>query len=141
METRRKKGKKPRLLYTESDLLVRSIRDLLTSDVSRVVIDSEPALKRVGRFVKIAAPRSGAKLSHYTGTMPIFHAFGIETQINAIHAREVMLPSGGRLVIDQTEALVAIGPATNLGALACNLDALSCELDHLASTAGSGYHR
>ncbi len=108
MESRRKGGNKPRLLYTESDLLVRSIRDLLTSEVSRVVIDSEPALKRVARFVKIAAPRSGAKLSHYTGTKPIFHAFGIESQINEIHAREVMLPSGGRLVIDQTEALVAI---------------------------------
>ncbi len=108
MESRRKGGNKPRLLYTESDLLVRSIRDLLTSEVSRVVIDSEPALRRVARFVKIAAPRSGAKLSHYTGTKPIFHAFGIESQINEIHAREVMLPSGGRLVIDQTEALVAI---------------------------------
>ena len=108
METRRKGGSKPRLLYTESDLLVRSIRDLLTSEVSRVVIDSEPALKRVARFIKIAAPRSGAKLSHYTGTKPIFHAFGIESQINEIHAREVHLPSGGRLVIDQTEALVAI---------------------------------
>jgi ribonuclease E len=108
METRRKKGNKPRLLYTESDLLVRSIRDLLTSEVTRVVIDSEPALKRVARFIKIAAPRAGAKLSHYTGTKPIFHAFGIETQINEIHSREVMLPSGGRLVIDQTEALVAI---------------------------------
>lgn len=108
MESRRRGGSKPRLLYTESDLLVRSIRDLLTSEVSRVVIDSEPALKRVARFIKIAAPRSGAKLSHYTGTKPIFHAFGIETQINEIHAREVMLPSGGRLVIDQTEALVAI---------------------------------
>ncbi len=108
MESRRKGGSKPRLLYTESDLLVRSIRDLLTSEVSRVVIDSEPALKRVARFIKIAAPRSGAKLSHYTGTKPIFHAFGIETQINEIHAREVVLPSGGRLVIDQTEALVAI---------------------------------
>lgn len=108
METRRKGGNKPRLLYTESDLLVRSIRDLLTSEVSRVVIDSEPALKRVARFIKIAAPRSGAKLSHYTGTKPIFHAFAIEPQINEIHAREVMLPSGGRLVIDQTEALVAI---------------------------------
>ncbi|MFG0300131.1 MAG: Rne/Rng family ribonuclease [Phycisphaerales bacterium JB047] len=108
METRRKKGKKPRLLYTESDLLVRSIRDLLSSEVQRVVIDSEPALKRVARFIKIAAPRSGAKLSRYTGDLPIFHAFGIETQINEIHAREVMLPSGGRLVIDQTEALVAI---------------------------------
>ena len=108
METRRKGGNKPRLLYTESDLLVRSIRDLLTSEVSRVVIDSEPALRRVARFIKIAAPRSGAKLTHYTGSKPIFHAFGIESQINEIHAREVMLPSGGRLVIDQTEALVAI---------------------------------
>lgn len=108
MEKRRVGGKKPRLLYTESDLLVRSIRDLLSSEVDRVVIDSEPALKRVGRFIKIAAPRSGAKLSHYTGDMPIFHAFGLEAQINEIHAREVMLPSGGRLVIDQTEALVAI---------------------------------
>jgi ribonuclease E len=108
METRRKKGKKPRLLYTESDLLVRSIRDLLSSEVDRVVIDSEPALKRVARFIKIAAPRSGAKLSHYKGDLPIFHAFGLESQINEIHAREVMLPSGGRLVIDQTEALVAI---------------------------------
>lgn len=108
MEKRRKGGKKPRLLYTESDLLVRSIRDLLNSEVDRVVIDSEPALKRVGRFIKIAAPRSGAKLSHYKGDMPIFHAFGLESQINEIHAREVMLPSGGRLVIDQTEALVAI---------------------------------
>jgi len=108
MEKRRKKGNKPRLLYTESDLLVRSIRDLLNSEVDRVVIDSEPALKRVGRFIKIAAPRSGAKLSHYKGDMPIFHAFGLESQINEIHAREVMLPSGGRLVIDQTEALVAI---------------------------------
>ena len=108
MEVCRKGGNKPRLLYTESDLLVRSIRDLLTSEVSRVVIDSEPALRRVARFIKIAAPRSGAKLSHYTDTKPIFHAFGIESQINEIHAREVVLPSGGRLVIDQTEALVAI---------------------------------
>ena len=108
MEKRRKGGNKPRLLYTESDLLVRSIRDLLSSEVDRVVIDSEPALKRVARFIKIAAPRSGAKLSHYKGDMPIFHAFGLESQINEIHAREVMLPSGGRLVIDQTEALVAI---------------------------------
>lgn len=108
MEKRRKKGKKPRLLYSESDLLVRTVRDLLSSDVDRVVIDSEAALKRVGRFVKIAAPRSHAKLAHYVGSLPIFHAFDIERQIEEIHAREVHLPSGGRLVIDQTEALVAI---------------------------------
>ncbi|MBO6512403.1 MAG: Rne/Rng family ribonuclease [Phycisphaerales bacterium] len=108
MEKRRKSGKKPRLLYSESDLLVRTVRDLLSSDMDRVVIDSEAALKRVARFVKIAAPRSHAKLAHYVGTAPIFHAFDIEKQIENIHAREVELPSGGRLVIDQTEALVAI---------------------------------
>jgi len=108
MEKRRKGGKKPRLLYSESDLLVRTVRDLLSSEMDRVVIDSEAALKRVARFIKIAAPRSHAKLAHYTGTAPIFHAFDIERQIEQIHAREVELPSGGRLVIDQTEALVAI---------------------------------
>ena len=108
MEKRRKGGRKPRLLYSESDLLVRTVRDLLSSEMDRVVIDSEAALKRVARFVKIAAPRSHAKLAHYVGTSPIFHAYGIERQIEEIHAREVELPSGGRLVIDQTEALVAI---------------------------------
>jgi ribonuclease E len=108
MERRRKSGNKPRPLYSESDLLLRSIRDLMTSDIRRVVIDSEPALKRAAQFIKIAAPRTSARLSHYVGSSPIFHAFGIEEQIDAIHAREVPLPSGGRLVIDQTEALVAI---------------------------------
>jgi len=108
MEKRRGKGNRPRLLYTESDLLLRTIRDLLTSDFDRVVIDSESALRRVARFIKIAAPRTHTKLLHYTGSAPIFHAFDIERQIEAIHAREVPLPSGGALVIDQTEALVAI---------------------------------
>ena len=108
MERRRKGGNKPRPLYSESDLLLRSIRDLMTSEVKRVVIDSEPALKRAAQFIKIAAPRTQVKLAHYVGGAPIFHAFGIEEQIDAIHAREVALPSGGRLVIDQTEALVAI---------------------------------
>lgn len=108
MERRRKGGNKPRPLYSESDLLLRSIRDLMTSDIRRVVIDSEPALKRAAQFIKIAAPRAQAKLARYVGGVPIFHAFGIEEQVDAIHAREVPLPSGGRLVIDQTEALVAI---------------------------------
>jgi ribonuclease E len=108
MERRRKGGNKPRPLYSESDLLLRSIRDLMTSDIRRVVIDSEPALRRAAQFIKIAAPRAQAKLARYAGGAPIFHAFGIEEQIDAIHAREVPLPSGGRLVIDQTEALVAI---------------------------------
>ncbi len=99
---------KPRLLYSESDLLVRTLRDILTSDMQRVVVDNELALARAARFLKIVSPRSTTSLVHYTGKTPIYHALGVEEQIQRIHAREVPLPSGGRLVIDETEALVAI---------------------------------
>lgn len=108
MEQRRKQGKGPRLLYAESDLLLRSLRDILTPDISEIVIDHEAALRRASRFLKIFAPRSAPKLLHYNQPAPIFHAFGIEEQIQAMHARRVPLPSGGSLVIDEAEALVAI---------------------------------
>ena len=108
MEQRRKKGKGPRLLYAESDLLLRSLRDILTPDISEIVIDHESALRRASRFLKIFAPRSAPELLHYNQPAPIFHAFGIEDQIQAMHARRVPLPSGGSLVIDEAEALVAI---------------------------------
>ncbi|MDX9912581.1 MAG: Rne/Rng family ribonuclease [Phycisphaerales bacterium] len=106
--TSRSLGPAPRLLYAESDLLVRALRDLVTSDTSEIVIDNEKAVERAGRFLKIFTPRSGATLKRYTASMPLFHATGIEPQIAQMHAREVPLPSGGRLVIDETEALVAI---------------------------------
>ncbi|MCC6950316.1 MAG: Rne/Rng family ribonuclease [Phycisphaerales bacterium] len=108
MDRRLKVGGKPRLLYSESDLLVRSLRDMMTADTTEVVIDHEIALRRAAKFMKIVSPRGAAKLMHYPAKTPIFHAFGVERQIAFIHAREVPLPSGGRLVIDQTEALVAI---------------------------------
>ncbi|MBL8745261.1 MAG: Rne/Rng family ribonuclease [Phycisphaerae bacterium] len=108
IERRRKAGDKPRLLYAESDLLMRALRDIWTSDISEIIIDNEAALDRASRFMKIVAPRSGTKLLHFNRTAPIFHAYGIEEQILRIHAREVPLPSGGSLVIDETEALVAI---------------------------------
>ncbi len=108
MDRRLRAGGKPRLLYSESDLLVRSLRDMLTNDIGEVIIDNELALRRASRFMKIVAPRGTTKLLHFSDKTPMFHAFGIERQIALIHAREVPLPSGGRLVIDQTEALVAI---------------------------------
>ena len=108
MVKRRRAGRRPRLLYSESDLLVRSIRDLLTAEVTSVTIDHEPAVRRAASFLKIVAPRTQAKLIQYTGKAPIYHAFGIQDQIETIHSREVPLPSGGRLVIDEAEALVAI---------------------------------
>jgi len=108
MEVRRKKGKAPRLLYAESDLLVRTLRDVLTSEIDEVVIDHPSALKRAANFMKIVSPRAAAKLLHFDREAPIFHAYGVEEQIELMHSREVPLKSGGRLVIDETEALVAI---------------------------------
>jgi ribonuclease E len=108
MDKRLSTGSKPRLLYSESDLLVRCLRDVLTAETDEIIIDNEIALKRASRFLKIVAPRTSTKLLQAPGKTPIFHAFGIEQQIALINAREVPLPSGGRLVIDQTEALVAI---------------------------------
>ncbi|PKL33522.1 MAG: ribonuclease E, partial [Planctomycetes bacterium HGW-Planctomycetes-2] len=108
IERRRKGGDRPRLLYAESDLLMRALRDFWTADINEIVIDSEPALRRAARFMKIVSPRSSTKLLHYNRTMPLFHAFGIEEQILRTHAREVPLPSGGSLVIDETEAMIAI---------------------------------
>jgi len=108
MERRRNKGGGPRLLYSESDLLVRTLRDQLGENISRVVINNEHALKRAHAFIRIVNPTVGPNMALYHGHTPVFHAFGVEEQIALMHAREVPLPSGGRLVIDQTEALVAI---------------------------------
>ena len=108
MERRQKKAGKPTLLYAESDLLVRTLRDNLTAEVDEVVIDDEAGLRRAANFLKIVAPRSRQKLLHYPGPWPVFHAFGIEDQLQRMHARQVSLPSGGALVFDETEALVAI---------------------------------
>jgi ribonuclease E len=108
MRNRLEAGGKPRLLYSESDLLVRALRDMLGSEVARVVVDDAHAVQRAARVLRIVSPRATTKLAHFADKAPMFHAFGIEQQISLMHAREVPLPSGGRLVIDQTEALVAI---------------------------------
>ncbi len=95
-------------LYTESDLLLRTLRDVLDTSISAIVVDSESALARASTFLSVIAPRSSPPVRFYGGKAPIFHAFDVERQIELIHAREVPLPSGGALVFDQTEALVAI---------------------------------
>ena len=95
-------------LYVESDLFTRTIRDILRPTIKAIIVDSESAYRRGQALLRVVAPRSAPKLIHYTGKGPIFHAFDIERQIELIHSREVPLPSGGKLVLDQTEALVAI---------------------------------
>ncbi len=108
MEKRIKSVGAPCELYTESDLLIRTVRDVLRPSIGAVIVDSESAFDRASMFLQVVAPRSTLKVLRYSREAPIFHAFDVERQIELIHSREVPLPSGGRLVIDQTEALVAI---------------------------------
>ncbi|MGP1273699.1 MAG: Rne/Rng family ribonuclease [Phycisphaerales bacterium] len=108
IEKRQKQSSRPTLLYAESDLLVRALRDLLAKDIDEVIIDHPQGLARAANFLKVVAPRSGTRLLHYDQKAPMFHAYDLEHQVKLLHSREVPLPSGGRLVIDETEALVAI---------------------------------
>jgi ribonuclease E len=108
MEKRIEQVGAPCLLYNESDLLVRTIRDVLRPSIDAVIVDSASGHERISAFLKVAAPRSAPTIIRYGDPLPLFHAFDIEKQIEQIHNREVDLPSGGRLVIDQTEALVSI---------------------------------
>lgn len=101
-------GDKPRLLYAESDLLMRALRDIWTSEIDEIIVDDPTAIRRAYAFMRIVSPRSSTKLLAYDRQIPLFHAFGVEEQIERILAREVPLPSGGSLVIDEAEAMVAI---------------------------------
>ncbi|MEM9345038.1 MAG: Rne/Rng family ribonuclease [Planctomycetota bacterium] len=108
IERNRKKIKRTGELYAESDLVIRTIRDVFTADTERVIVDDLGAARRAADFLRVASPRSKTEVVYYDDPVPLLHRKGIETQIGLIGAREVPLPSGGALVIDQTEALVAI---------------------------------
>ena len=108
IEKRKKAIRNVGELYAESDLVIRTIRDVFSNDVSRIVIDDLTAAKRARDFLAVANPRTKAKVVYYHDPVPLYHRFGIEEQIEQINAREVFLPSGGALVFDQAEALVAI---------------------------------
>ena len=95
-------------LYRESDLVTRTIRDIYDSDIDRVVCDSEAVARRVIEFLSVAVPRTKHNVELYAGKEGLFYDTGLEAEIEKIHARRVELRSGGSLVIDQTEAMVAI---------------------------------
>ncbi|MCH7526848.1 MAG: Rne/Rng family ribonuclease [Planctomycetes bacterium] len=101
--------KAPAELYRESDLVTRTVRDVFSSDFDAIVVDNAAVAERIRDFLRIVTPRSGPDIvRQYAAPVPIFHHYGIEEQIEAIHSRHVPLKSGGSLVIDSTEALVAI---------------------------------
>src|SRR3989440_5208579 len=110
-ETINKKAKSsdgPTELYAEGDLVTRTVRDVMTSDVERIVVDNEDVAKKIKEFFKLVAPRTKNKVELYEEPVPLFHKYGIEREIELMYSRHVPLPSGGSLVIDSTEAIVAI---------------------------------
>ncbi len=98
----------PAELYRESDLVTRTIRDVYSADFTRLVIDDAKTAQKALEFLQIAMPRAKTVVELYLEREPIFHRFGIEDEIDRINQRHVPLKSGGSLVIDSTEALVAI---------------------------------
>src|SRR3954449_13087214 len=95
-------------LYTEGDLVTRTVRDVYTPDITSIVVDSKEVARRIKEFFKIAMPRTKNKVELYEDPIPLFHKARIEHEIEQMYSRHVPLPSGGSLVIDSTEAIVAI---------------------------------
>lgn len=98
----------PFLVYQESNVIVRAIRDYLRQDIGEVLIDTIDAQKEALAFIEQVMPQYASKVKLYQDSVPLFNRFQIESQIESAFQREVKLPSGGALVIDPTEALVSI---------------------------------
>ncbi len=95
-------------IYEESDMIIRTIRDMFASDVDAIFIDEPNAFERAKMFLQLVMPRYVHRLQLYEGKEPLFHKYKLEHEITQIHKRAVPLKNGGSIVIDQTEALVAI---------------------------------
>ncbi len=102
------KQKAPFLIYQESKLFIRALRDYLRSDIGEILIDDEPLYNDARDFMQQVMPNALRKLKLYRDDTPLFTRYQIETQIESAFDRQVRLPSGGSIVIDQTEALTAI---------------------------------
>ena len=95
-------------VFEEPDLIGRTVRDFLTEDVERIIVDSAPAYERVREMIGKVSKRSMSKVKHYTDSQPVFDRFNVTRQLESAFSRQVHLKSGGYIVVDETEALVAI---------------------------------
>ncbi|MFA9418735.1 MAG: Rne/Rng family ribonuclease [Gammaproteobacteria bacterium] len=98
----------PFLIYQESDIVVRALRDHYRSDIGEILIDSQQAYDQAHEFMSMVMPNTLSKLKKFDDKLPLFNRYQIETQIESAFSREVTLPSGGAIVIDHTEALTSI---------------------------------
>jgi ribonuclease G len=101
-------GRCPSLIYNDLDLLLRTVRDMFTPDVDKLIIDSRPEYDRIKKFIAAFMPDFAGQIELYTGPEPIFDGYGIEIEIDRALERKVWLKSGGYLIVDEMEALTAI---------------------------------
>ena len=106
--TKMQNDRAPACLYQEPDLVERTVRDFLTEEVDRVLIDNKEDHLHTQKLVAQISKRSAGKIAYYNDSIPIFERFNIERQIEQTGLRKVPLPSGGEIVIDETEALISI---------------------------------
>jgi len=98
----------PFLIYQESNVIIRALRDYLRNDIAEILVDSQDVYEKAREFMQQVMPHNLGKLKLYQDTIPLFSRFQIESQIESAFQREVTLPSGGAIVIDHTEALLSI---------------------------------
>jgi len=103
-----KKVKSPAEIYQESDMITRTIRDTFTNDIDEIVVDEKSAFEHAQEFLQFVMPKFADRIRYHEGKSPLFHHFRIEDEIAKIQMKKVPLPMGGSIVIEQTEALVAI---------------------------------
>ena len=108
IRTKTMESQAPSLIHEEGDLVKRSIRDLYTSEVDEVLVEGEDAYKEARAQMKMLIPSHVKRVQKYEDSLPIFQRYQVEQQMDTIHSPQVTLKSGGYLVINQTEALVAI---------------------------------
>ena len=108
IETASREHEAPFLVYQESNVIIRAIRDYFNQDIGEVLIDAPEVHAEAHAFMSQVMPQNAIRVKHYQGKVPLFSRFQIESQIEAAFNHTVRLPSGGAIVIDHTEALISI---------------------------------
>ncbi len=108
LQSASKTASAPQLLYQELDISLRVLRDFVNQDTSRIQIDSRVTYQKMLDFAQAYTPVAADKLEHYPGARPLFDLYGVEEEIERALSKRVDLPSGGYLIIDQTEALTTV---------------------------------
>lgn len=98
----------PVLLYQESNVIIRALRDYFRNDIGEILVDNDRVYQQAHDFMSAVMPHNLRKLKQYTDTVPLFSRYQVENQIDSAFHRQVNLPSGGAIVIDHTEALISI---------------------------------